>query len=585
MEFFNKLFSFVLFELFPLPKKMLLTIREEGIKTFFLKTLEFLTVKKQIMQFKYRPKISIIMPVYNVEEKWLKTAIDSVINQLYTNWELCIVDDASTVKHIKDTLNTYAIKDRRIKVGFQNSNQGVSSTSNKAVQAASGEYLALMDHDDELTPNALYEIAKVINRENADIIYSDEDLVNPDGIFLHSHFKPDFSPDLLLAHNYITHFLVFKKTLFHEIGGFRSNFDGAQDYDLILRLSEKSDKIYHIPMVLYHWRQLPTSVSINPESKSTAVKAGQDALKETLDRRGIQGKVEKINSLGFYLVRRRLSNHSLITIIIPFKDKSQLLTTCIDSILNKTSFQNYEIVCINNNSTEQKTFDVMNHLQKSDNRLRFVDYNIPFNFSKINNFGVSLAKGDHVVLMNNDIEIISSDWIDVLLEHSQREEVGAVGGKLYYPDDTIQHAGVIVGIGGNAGHSHKYFRRNENGYLYRLRCVQNISAVTGALLMVKRKLFEEIGGLDEEYFSIALNDIDFCLKLRREGYLNVFTPHCEAYHHESASRGYEDTPEKKARFKTETGYLRERWKDIFEKGDPYYNINLTLEREDFSVRN
>jgi GT2 family glycosyltransferase len=320
------------------------------------------------------------------------------------------------------------------------------------------------------------------------------------------------------------------------------------------------------------------------ESKQLAVKAGQAALQDTLTRRNIQGKVERVNSLGFYRVRRDLSSRPLISIIVPFKDNSQLLKTCIESVLDKTSFQNYEIICINNDSIEQDTFDVINHLQDTDDRLRFIDYSIPFNFSKINNYGVSLANGEHVVLMNNDIEIISFDWIEALLEHSQREEVGAVGGKLYYPNETIQHAGVIVGIGGNAGHSHKHLKRKTKGYFHRPLCIQNISAVTGALLMVKRKLFERIGGLDEETFSIAFNDIDFCLRLRANGFLNIFTPYCEAYHHESASRGYEDTPEKKSRFETEVGYFRARWKDILAKGDPYYNVNLTLEKEDFSIK-
>ena len=559
-------------------------LRHEGLQAFFNKLKDYLKIKKDILLLAEKPKISIIMPVYNVEEKWLKLAVDSVSNQLYTNWELCIVDDASTAKHVRESLSRYAKKDRRIKVAFQNKNHGISVTSNKAAQMASGEYLALMDHDDELTLDALYEIVKIINTEDVDIIYTDEHFTDADGIIFYSHFKPDFSPDLLFSHNYITHFLVAGKHLFHEIGGFRSQYDGAQDYDLVLRLLEKTDKIYHIPKALYLWRQHPTSVSINLDSKSKAVKAGQAALEDTLERRNIRGKVEKIGSLGFYRVRRQLHNQPLISIIIPFKDRSNLLETCIASILEKSSFQNYEILCINNNSIEQETFDAINHLKKEDKRLRFFEYNIPFNFSKINNYGVSLAKGEHVVLMNNDIEIINFDWMDALLEHSQREEIGAVGAKLYYPDDTIQHAGVIIGIGGHAGHSHKHSKRTSKGYFHRVMCIQNVSAVTGALLMVKRKLYQQTGGLDEIKFTIALNDIDFCLKLLNQGYSNIFTPFCEAYHHESASRGYENTTEKKARFQTEIGYFHERWKDILANGDPYYNINLSLETEDFSLK-
>jgi len=558
--------------------------RHEGLNVFFSALINYFKIKKDIFFFPNKPRFSIIMPVHNVERRWLEWAINSVKNQYYTKWELCIVDDASTAKHIKDTLSKYVTQCHKIKVKFQEKNQGVSATSNIAVRMSSGEYLAFMDHDDELTPDAIYEIVKVINRKNVDIIYSDEDLTNSDGGHIISHFKPDLSPDLLLSHNYITHLLVVRKTLFDKIGGFRSEYDGAQDYDLILRLSEKSNKIHHIPKILYHWRQHPASVSINSESKPLAVNAGLAALQATLVRRHFQAKAEVINSLGFYRVRRKCPNESLISIIIPFRDQSQLLKTCIDSILNKTTFQNYELICINNGSSEQKTFEVIKHFQKKDNRLKFIEFNAPFNFSKINNYGVSLAKGDHIVLMNNDIEIISTDWLEVLLEHSQRKEIGAVGGKLFYPNDTIQHAGVIVGIGGNAGHSHKHFKREANGYFYRLRCIQNVSAVTGALLMVKKYLFQLAGGLDEEYFTIALNDIDFCLKLRNLGYLNIFTPFCEAYHHESASRGYENTPEKKYRFKIETSHFREKWKDILEKGDPYYNPNLTLEKEDFSVR-
>lgn len=559
-------------------------LRKEGLHAFSEKVKDYFRIKKEILLFSKKPTISIIMPVYNVEEKWLKIAINSVIGQLYPKWELCIADDASTAAHIRDALNRHAAEDPGIKITFQKKNNGISATSNNAVQKSSGEYLAFMDHDDELTSDALYEIVKLINSEDPDIIYSDEEMIDGEGAFLHSHFKPDFSPDLLFSHNYITHFLVVRKSLFHEIGGFRSPYDGAQDFDLILRLSEKTDKIGHVPKTLYRWRQNPSSVSINPESKQLAVRAGQAALQATLERRKIQGKVELINSLGYYRVKAEIQNRPLISVIIPSKDQSQLLKACIDSILHKTSFQNYEIICINNNSINPETFELIDNLRKLDPRLRFIDYDIPFNFSRINNYGVSLAKGEHIILMNNDIEVINNDWIEALLEHSQREEIGAVGAKLYYPNDTIQHAGVIVGIAGHAGHSHKYYKREEKGYFFRLMCIQNVSAVTGALLMVKKKLYHKVGGLDEYRLTVSLNDIDFCLKLLTLGYLNIFTPYCEAYHHESASRGYETTPEKSERFKTEIGYFRERWRDFLAKGDPYYNVNLTLEREDFSLR-
>lgn len=542
-------------------------------------------------EFSYSPKISIIMPVYNVDRVWLKKAIASVTAQPYENWDFCIVDDASTEKHVKNILRKRSKKDKRIKVKFLKENKGIADASNEAALMASGEYLAFLDHDDEITINALHEVVNAINLSKADVIYSDEDMIHSldtertkkRKFFFDVHFKPDFSPDLLLSHNYVTHFLVVKRSLFFEVGGFSSKYNGAQDYDLTLKLTEKTEKIYHIQKVLYHWRIIPTSASVNPATKPEAVDAGRAALEAALKRRGILGNVVKTNSLGHYRVIRELLRKPLISIIIPFKDQPILLKNCVEAILDKTDYRNFEIIGINNNSTEAKTFEIMTDLQKADNHMRFYDYNIPFNYAKINNYAVDLAGGKHVVLMNSDIEVINADWLNALLEHSQREEVGVVGAKLYYPNDTIQHAGVILGIAGFAGHSHKHFSREEPGYANRLMCIQNVSAVTGALLMVKKELYEKAGGLDGECFSVALNDVDFCLKLREMGYLNIFTPYCEAYHHESASRGYEDPPEKKARFKKEIQYFRERWKDVLAEGDPYYNPNLTLEREDFSV--
>ena len=545
---------------------------------------ELFRVREDLAQLSHKPRISIILPVYNPDKESLESAVNSVSDQFYTNWELCIVNDVSSLDETKKCLRKYAKRDRRIKVEFPKSYNDAATLSNIAAKMASGEYLALLDPDGELTSNALYEVVKTIGGENADIIYSDECLISPVGQPFLEHFKPDFSPDLLLASNYLSHLLVFRKSLLREIGGFRSEFSGEHNYDLILRLTERTDSVSHIPAVLYRWRQLPDAASTNEGSDETANESGLHVLEEALARRGIQGSVHKTNSSGIYHVKRQLTQHFLVSIIIPFKDKVDLLEKCVQSILNKTTFQNYEIICINNNSRENMTYDAVSRLQKEDSRIRFVDYNKPFNYSELNNFGVSLAKGDHVVLMNNDIEIITPDWIDCMLEHSQREEVGAVGGKLYYPDDTIQHAGIIIGIGGVAGHSHRHCKKDENGYFYRLRCIHNVSAVTGALMMVKKELFEEVDGLDREHFSIALNDVDFCLKLRQAGYLNILTPYCEAYHHESASRGIDDTPEKIAKFEAEKVYFRKKWKDILYWGDPYYNINLTLDGEDLSVK-
>ncbi len=565
-------------------RKGIQTYKNDGCLSFWAKIKYYGGIKFNILMFQKKPTISIIMPVYNIGEIWLERAIISIINQFYKKWELCIVDDASTEKHVHKLLNRYLKEDNRIKVKYLPHNTGIANASNDAFQMATGEYLTLMDHDDMLTNDALFEIVKAINKNDPDIIYSDEDLIDKDDRHIISHFKPHFSPDLLLSHNYITHLLAFKKSLFLQVNGFSSDCNGAQDYDLILKLIEKTDKIYHIPKILYHWRKIETAVSENPDSKMIAVNAGLEVLRKTIKRRNIQGSVEKINSLGFYRIKRALSQYPLVSIVIPFKDKADLLRKCIQSIVSKSVYQNYEIIGLSNNSIENDTFQAMDELQKTDSRIRFIEYNTEFNYPKINNYAVSNAHGEHIVLMNNDIEIINQDWIEALLEHSQRNEVGAVGAKLYYPNDTVQHAGIIVGIGGFAGHSHKYEQRQKSGYFYRLKCIQNISAVTGALMMVKKRLFEEVEGFDEEYFKVALNDVDFSLKLRKKGYLNIFTPFCEAYHYESASRGYEDTPEKESRFNIEIKYFQKKWNEILKKGDPYYNINLTLEREDFSVK-
>ena len=614
-ELFRKTVYIKVLGKFPLLQRGVLTIKREGFFSFIYKVRAYLKrnkyfatlgfveadyerwvkknklteeeiekIRKEIAGFQYRPKISIIMPVYNVDRIWLEKAIESVLNQLYENWELCVADDASTKKHIKQTLERYSKKEERIKIKYLEENHGISGASNEALRLVTGEFVGLLDNDDELTKDALCEVVKAINENGFDIIYSDEALVNKSGKTHAIHFKPDFSPDLLLSHNYITHLLVVKKSLFQEIGGFCSKYDGAQDYELVLKVSERTTKIYHIPKVLYHWRSIPGSTSENPESKSYADKAGKEALEAALDRRKIVGNVLYTNTRFYYRVKRDLHYHPLISIIIPFKDEPEYLKSCIAAILDKSSYQNFEIIGISNNSGRNETLEVMTDLQEADKRIRFYEYNIPFNYSKINNYAVALAGGEHIALMNNDIEIISTDWIESLLEHSQREDVGAVGGKLYYADDTIQHAGVICGIAGFAGHSHRHFNRKEAGYFNRLMCIQNVSAVTGALLMVKKRLYQDVGGLDEKNLGVGLNDVDFCLKLRERGYLNIYTPYCEAYHHESVSRGYEDTPENMARFNKEKVYFQWKWKDLLANGDPYYNPNLTLDREDFSIR-
>jgi len=530
-----------------------------------------------------KPLVSIIMPVYNVDPKWLDLAIKSVEKQFYPHWELCIADDHSTNQKTVDYLKN--INNPKIKITFLETNLNISGASNAAFELASGTYIALMDNDDEITPDALYEVVKAINLTDADFIYSDEDFLTIDGLFVNPHFKPDYSPDLLLSHNYITHFSTFKKELFNDIHIFRSCYDGAQDYDLFLRITEKTTNIVHIPKVLYHWRMLETSTSANADVKPEALERGKKLLEDALQRKNIAATVHYANLTHFFRVQYRIIGAPLVSIIIPFKDKSELLTMCVESIIDKSTYANFEIIGISNNSSEQATFDEMQRLSILDKRVQFYEYNVPFNYSQINNYAVkNYAHGEHILLLNNDIEIITPEWIENMLEHSQRLEIGCVGAKLYYPDNTIQHAGVILGLGGYAAHSHKLYDREDFGYFNRLNIVQNLSAVTGACLMVKKSIYDNINGLDEENFKIAYNDVDFCLRTIELGYRNIFTPFSEAYHHESISRGYEDSPEKIIRFENEKASLLKRHQLILQSGDPYYNPNLTYDREDFTLR-
>ena len=534
--------------------------------------------------FDQLPKISILTPVYNVAAPYLKNCVASVLQQSYPNWELCLVDDGSSAEHIRPLLEEFAARDSRIKIKILAENQGIAGATGEAAAIATGDYLTFLDHDDEFAINALMEIAKAIENYDADIYYSDEDIIDSEGHVTATHCKPDYSPDLLLSHNYITHLLVVRRSLFDRAGGLKSTHDGAQDFDLALRLTELTDNIVHITKVLYHWRTIETSTSADPEVKDYAGEAGKKALEKALQRRNISGEVLPGNKKFYYRVRRTIIGEPLVSIIIPFKDHPGYLRRCIESILDKTGYQNFEIIGVDNRSEKQETADLLRQLAAADSRIRFIRYDKPFNYSAINNFAVGHADGEHIILMNNDIEVLNIDWLEALLEHSQRFEVGAVGAKLYYKNNTIQHAGVIIGIAGFAGHSHRHFPWRAPGYFNRLYCIQNLSAVTAALLMVKKQYFLEVGGLDEENLGTALNDVDFCLKLREKGYLNVFTPYCEAYHYESVSRGYEDTREKQRRFKKEVAFFQQRWSKILTAGDPYYNPQLTLEREDFSLK-
>lgn len=528
---------------------------------------------------------SIVVPLYNTDIDFLKQMIDSVINQTYLGWELCLAD-GSDYEHsdIEKYCNEYVAKDSRIVYKKLECNMGISGNTNAALKMAQGDYIALLDHDDLLHPSALYECMKVMEEQPADVIYTDEmvfkgSLENVELI----HFKPDFSPDTLLGHNYICHFLVFSRELQNKVGYFSDECSGSQDYDMVLRLSEKAKNIVHIPKVLYFWRSHDLSVASDVSVKPYCMEAAKKAISNHLKRIGREATVTDSSILSTYKVNYKIIGNPKVSILIPNKDNVVYLDRCIKSILEKSTYSNFEIIIIENNSVESETEDYYKVLEKKDSRIQVVRYDGNFNYSKINNFGARFAKGEYLLLLNNDTEIISPDWIEEMLMFAQRDDVGAVGAKLYYEDDTVQHAGVIVGIGGTAGHAHKGFPKNNGGYIHRMSIAQNVSAVTGACLMTKVDIWKEMHGLDET-FKVAFNDVDFCLRTRKAGYLVVFTPYAKLYHYESKSRGYEDTPEKAFRFLNEAKALKERWHDIFEKGDPYYNPNFSLKSESFQIK-
>lgn len=541
-------------------------------------------VDEAILKLASRPLISILLPVYNVAPRYLEEAIGSVISQWYPHWELCICDDAST--HADTVEYLRSLNHDKIKITFSRTNQNISGATNSALALAEGDYVALLDHDDTLTPDALFEIVKAINDTEADFIYSDEDLMNSSGKKVFGHFKPDYAPDMLLSHNYITHLAVLRRSLMEQVGGCDARYDGAQDYDLFLRVTEQTRNVHHIPRVLYHWRMHKHSTSAHADAKPEAANRAQRALEAALERRRIEGTVLPANLPHYFRVKRAIAGTPLVSIIIPFKDRPELLSACIGSILEKSTYPHFEIIGIDNRSRLPETFAMMEALQQRDSRITFHGHDRPFNYSAINNQAVRhYARGEHVLLLNNDIEIITPGWIEALLEHSQRPEVGCVGAKLYYGDGTIQHGGAIIGLGGYVAHSHRCSPGDATGYFNRLNIIQNLSAVTGACLMVKKNIYLEMGGLDEEHFTVAYNDIDFCLRVREHGYLNIFTPYCEAYHFESKSRGIDSAnPEKTRRFQLEKDYLAQRHPVVLTQNDPYYNRNLTLDDEDFSLR-
>lgn len=527
--------------------------------------------------------ISVVVPLYNTPRKYLRQMIDSVRMQTYGNWELCLADGSNEKNFfIRKYCEKLAKTDSRIKYKKLEKNLGISGNSNACLEMAAGDYIALLDHDDLLHPYALSENMKYVCSENADFIYSDENVFikKPTETFC-PHYKPDYAPDTLRSYNYICHFSVFSKELLNKVGGFRSEFDGSQDFDLFLRLTEKAEKIVHIPKILYYWRAAKSSTASDIGVKSYALDAGKKAVAEHLKRVGLEGTVSDSSFPSTYRVSYEIKGKPKVSILIPTCDHAETLKKCLDSIMNLSTYDNYEIVLVENNSRQSETFFYYETLMSYE-RVKLVSWNGEFNYSAINNFGFNYTSGEYVILLNNDIEVITPDWIQEMLMFAQRQDVGAVGAMLYYPSDRIQHAGVILGIGGVAGHSHKGTERGEGGYMSRLTLAQNLSAVTGACMMLPRRVYEELGGLDEG-FKIAFNDVDLCMRIRKSGRLVVWTPYAELYHYESESRGYEDTPEKQARFESEVQKFKGRWGADLEKGDPYYNPNLTLEYEDFSV--
>ena len=548
--------------------------------------------------FSYQPLFSVVVPLYRTKPEFLKEMIGSIQAQTYGNWQLCLADgslsgdDAGTaengqvpVTELTPLLEQYAKADKRITFTTLPKNLGISGNTNAALALAAGDYIVLADHDDIVPANALYELADALNQDRSiDVLYSDEDKISMDGKKrFEPHFKPDFDLDLLCSVNYICHLFAAKKELVDMAGGFCSEYDGAQDLDFILRCCENAKNIRHIPKILYHWRCHMQSTAANPESKLYAFDAGQRAVQAHYDRIGVKVEVSKGEFLGLYRTKFLRDYDPLISIIIPNKDHIDDLKRCIDSIEAKSTYTNYEYIIVENNSEEKETFAYYEQLEAVNPKVHVVYYKGHFNYSAINNFGVQYAKGEYFLLLNNDTEIINDDCLEELLGYCTREDVGAVGARLYYEDDTIQHAGVVIGFGGIAGHCFVQQKRGFTGYCHRIICAQDYSAGTAACMMVKREAFEKVGGLSEE-LQVAFNDIDFCMKLRQAGYLIVYNPYAELYHYESKSRGLEDTPEKVARFNQEIATFEKRWPDILKNGDPFYNPNLTLDSQDFSLK-
>lgn len=541
--------------------------------------------KQRKKKWNHGPKISIIVPAYKTPEAFLRQMMDSLLAQTYANWELCIANASPEDASMEYVLKQYAKKDGRILWKKLEENRGIAENTNEAFAMATGEFVGLLDHDDLLAPNALYEIAGALETESdIDVLYTDEDKVRGDEVLEHfqPHLKPDFNIDLLRSNNYICHFFVVRKALLEKTGGFRREYDGAQDYDFIFRCTQAAGKIHHIPEILYHWRTHQSSTADNPESKLYAFEAGKRAIEENLRQNGLIGEVSHTKDYGFYRVKYPVQGEPLVSIIIPNKDAKEDLEKCICSILEKSSYTNYEILIVENNSTGEEIFSYYKKLSE-DSRIRLLRWKREFNYSAINNYGAKKAKGDYLLFLNNDTEVISPDWIEEMLGFCQRPDTGIVGARLYFGNNTIQHAGTVIGIGGIAGHMFTDMPRERSGYMHKAAIIQDLSAVTAACMMVKRQVFDEVQGFEEQ-LSVAFNDVDFCLRVREKQYLVVYDPYVELYHYESKSRGAEDSKEKVRRFQSEIEFMRCRWETLLKKGDPYYNKNLSLVKWNYSLK-
>jgi O-antigen biosynthesis protein len=544
------------------------------------------SMEEAIKSFTIKPKISILMPVYNTDERWLRRAIGSVRAQIYPHWELCVADDCSSLPHVRKVLAECEASDFRIRIVYRKSNGHIAVASNSALELANGEFLALLDHDDEMSPDALFHIARIINkRPDLDLIYSDEDKIDAHGRLFDPHFKPDWNIDLFYSLNLITHLCVLRTELVKKLGGFRAGFEGSQDYDLFLRVIEKigmgTERIAHVPRVLYHWRTIPGSTAVGPEGKSYAVTTARKALADHFKRTGVKADVVE-GVEAFHRVIYRLPNKlPSVSAIICTRDRVELLKGVMEGLLDKTDYPRLEIVVVNNDSRDAETLKYFKKLGE-DPRVRVLDYRGSFNFSAMNNMAVRECKGEVIAFLNNDLEVIEPGWLTEMVRFAVQPGIGAVGARLLFPNDRIQHAGIVLGMGGVAGHPHKGFGKDEMGYVGRARVIQGFSGVTAACMLMRKKVFEESGGFDEKNLPVAFNDVDLCLRIREMGYRIVWTPFAELYHLESASRGSDETPERIDKFLRENKFMEEKWGATLLE-DPFYSPNLTLNEGDFNL--